>query len=309
MDLSNSKEWTENDLNDLIKNEVQESVSLDYKRCASLQKLQKNRDEISKDVSAFANSAGGIVVYGMEENGHIPTRVDSGYDPRDISKEWLEQVIQGNIRPRINDIHVNQIQLKSSKQKKVAYVVTIPQGGTAHQAADFRYYKRFNFESVPMYDHEVRDVMNRLKFPLITPLILKSRIPGAWDYILNITLINTGAMTARDIKFIFYWPAAWQFQQGGKIVQKIIRGRKTLPHGESEEKEVELMPVVNRIIFPDDEYPVSEVHGNDFMYSGIPELSGVGGHPKAFLVWKVYADDMPPQSGSVAIADIPIKPS
>jgi predicted HTH transcriptional regulator len=171
MDLSRSKEWTEDDLNELIRNQVQESVSLDYKRCASLQKLPKNKDEVSKDVSAFANSAGGIIVYGIEENGQVPTRLDSGYDPTDISKEWLEQVIQGNIRPRINDVHVNQVPLKISHPNKVAYVVTIPQDGTAHQAADFRYYKRFNFESVPMYDHEVKDVMNRLRFPLITPLI------------------------------------------------------------------------------------------------------------------------------------------
>lgn len=32
-------------------------------------------------------------------------------------------------------------------------------------AKDFRYYKRFNFQSVPMYDYEVRDVMNRADAP------------------------------------------------------------------------------------------------------------------------------------------------
>ena len=72
---------------------------------------------------------------------------------------------------------------------------------------------------------------------------------------------------------------------------------------------VELMPGVNSIIFPDDEYRMSECYGHDFMYSEIPELSGIGDCQKAFLVWKVYADDMPPQSKSIAIADIPIKPT
>jgi hypothetical protein len=31
----------------------------------------------------------------------------------------------------------------------------------AHQARDYRYYKRHNFNALPMEDYEVRDVMNR----------------------------------------------------------------------------------------------------------------------------------------------------
>lgn len=311
MELSNSRRWTEDDLDALIKNKVRESVSLDYKRCASLQKNDpKKHDEISKDVSAFANSGGGIIVYGVEEDGHIPTKIDSGYNPAEVTKEWLEQVIQGNIRPRINDLHINQVLLARLHKDRVAYVVSIPQGITAHQASDRRYYKRLNFKSEAMYDHEIRDVMNRLRFPLITPLISKTRIPGAWDYKLNITLTNTGAMCARDVKFIFYWPSAWKFQQGGKLVQRIIRRRITIPDHELETDDVELtMPGVDKVIFPEDEFRIAERYGHDFMYSENPALSGIGGSTKALLVWKIYADDMPPQSGSIGIPDIPIYPT
>jgi hypothetical protein len=49
----------------------------------------------------------------------------------------------------------------ASGPNDVAYVVEIPQSETAHPALDNRYYKRFNFESVPMADHEIRDVMHR----------------------------------------------------------------------------------------------------------------------------------------------------
>lgn len=86
MDLLNSRKWTEHDLDALIKNKVRESVNLDYKKCAALQKNDlKKHEEVSKDISAFANSDGGIIVYGMEEDGHIPTKIDSGYDPYVIS--------------------------------------------------------------------------------------------------------------------------------------------------------------------------------------------------------------------------------
>jgi len=53
----------------------------------------------------------------------------------------------------------------ASATNHVAYVVEIPKGTTAHQATDWRYYKRFNFISVPMEDYEIRDVMNRAVVP------------------------------------------------------------------------------------------------------------------------------------------------
>jgi hypothetical protein len=63
----------------------------------------------------------------------------------------------------------------------------------------------------------------RLKSPLITSLILKSRIPGAWNYILNITLINTGAMTiARDIKIIFIGRLHGNFNRVVKLYRKLF---------------------------------------------------------------------------------------
>src|SRR5262245_44592645 len=136
VDFARSFEWREADLLALIQEGVEENIGLDYKACASLQKRDAEKKEISKDVSAFANSAGGIIVYGMLEDGHRPTGLDAGYNPQDITKEWLEQVIQGNIRPRIHGIHINPIELSGARLGKFAYVVTIPQGTTAHQASD-----------------------------------------------------------------------------------------------------------------------------------------------------------------------------
>jgi predicted HTH transcriptional regulator len=85
--------WDETDIEKLINEPVPESLTLDYKRCAALDKRNpERRTELSKDVSAFANSAGGTLVYGVEENNHIPVRIDDGYDPADVTREWIEQV-------------------------------------------------------------------------------------------------------------------------------------------------------------------------------------------------------------------------
>jgi hypothetical protein len=158
--------WEEADILSLISNVLQESLTLDYKRCDSLQMTDSKKKEISKDVSAFANSAGGVIVYGVEEDKHIPTRIDVGFDPLAISKEWLEQVINSTIERRIEGVRIKEVTLSGPKAGKVIYVVSIPQSRRApHMAADNRYYKRFNFESVPMEDYEVRDVSRRLETP------------------------------------------------------------------------------------------------------------------------------------------------
>lgn len=57
--MKNPWDWEEEDIDLLIQNRVQESLTLDYKGCDSLDKNNPNRKkELSKDVSAFANSAG-----------------------------------------------------------------------------------------------------------------------------------------------------------------------------------------------------------------------------------------------------------
>ncbi len=162
----NAWDWDEQDLLDLIRLGVQEGLELDYKQCDALQRSDGRKNEISKDVSAFANSAGGVIVYGMKEDGHVPTKIDVGFDPNEISKEWLEQVINSRIQRRIDGVRVNQVPLLTTSPGKVAYVVFVPASIRApHQAADKRFYKRFNFESVPMEEYEIRDTANRSAVP------------------------------------------------------------------------------------------------------------------------------------------------
>jgi len=159
-------ESREQDILDLITNQVQEDLNLDYKGCDSLGRSDGKKREISKDVSAFANSAGGTIVYGVIEDKHLPVRIDVGFDPTDITREWLEQVINSNIRRRIDGVRINQVALNQTNPGKVIYVISIPQSVRApHMAADHRFYKRFNFESVPMEEYEVRDVARRSETP------------------------------------------------------------------------------------------------------------------------------------------------
>src|SRR5262245_2864051 len=94
------------DLKRLIAEEIQDSLTLDYKASAALGKDSKARDELCKDVSAFANSAGGQIIYGIEEKDRKPVRIDQGSD---VTREWIEQVIDSNVQPRLEEFIVTPI--------------------------------------------------------------------------------------------------------------------------------------------------------------------------------------------------------
>ena len=159
--------WSIERVQDLIKNQVQESSGLEYKSAESLGRGDRARIGITKDVSAFANAGGGVLIYGVAEyqqddKKHLPERIDP-VSCTEYSREWLEQIVN-EIRPKIQGIKIIPV-LVPPALDRVVYIVDIPQSATAHQAMDRRYYRRHNFSLSPMEDYEIRDVMGRLKYP------------------------------------------------------------------------------------------------------------------------------------------------
>lgn len=178
-----ARNWTESRLQNFIKSEIEESLTLEYKAAEALDRADFKKKEITKDVSAMANSAGGIIVYGIaedqrEDKRHLPGKI-TPVDRTRFPREWLEQIIQA-IRPRIDGIVIHSVKLESS-ENDAAYVVEIPQSNTAHQASDHRYYKRFNFQAVPMEDYEIRDVIFREQTPNIVLNFLIEITDSAMD--------------------------------------------------------------------------------------------------------------------------------
>ena len=73
-------EWTQDRIErEYIKAEVEEGLTLEYKAAAALEKSDRKKLEVSKDVSAMANSAGGRLMYGVKEydedrKRHLPEK-------------------------------------------------------------------------------------------------------------------------------------------------------------------------------------------------------------------------------------------
>lgn len=95
--------WTENDLRALIEQQSSETLQREYKKQFSIER-SADKKELCKDVSAFANSQGGIIIFGLEEaqvpeSGSIPIALNPISD-RSL-KERAQQLILDGIQPRL----------------------------------------------------------------------------------------------------------------------------------------------------------------------------------------------------------------
>jgi predicted HTH transcriptional regulator len=154
------EDYTLEDIQSLIDNQVEESIYLDFKESRALEKSDKKRYEIAKDVASFANSDGGIIIYGIKELDHKASEI-SYIDGAIYTKEWLEEVINSLIQRRIEGIRIYPVRENGDIQKSI-YIVKIPFSYNApHISKDNRYYKRYNFSSVPMEEYEVRQSYDR----------------------------------------------------------------------------------------------------------------------------------------------------
>ncbi len=141
------------DVQSLIENKIEESLTLEYKR-----ELDKNNNEIAKDISAFANTSGGTIIYGIDESGGVPTSIS--WIKAKNTKEKIENIILTNIQPRIKDVMINPI-LNPDTSSQAIFVVNVPESPDAPHMANHRYYRRYNFQSIPMEDYEVKDAIFR----------------------------------------------------------------------------------------------------------------------------------------------------
>jgi hypothetical protein len=289
MDASEQPAWTRDRIQKLIDDKIEEGPNLDYKASAALNRNDsKKMDQITKDVSAFANSAGGLVIYGVKEFGdnllnHLPEKIDP-VDGREYSREWLDQ-ITGQISPRISGLTITPVRV-GPESWHTCYVVEIPKSNTAHQARDLRYYRRYNFESVPMADYEIRDVMSRRDHP---NLEFKIQVHHTSNMTIKIMgrIWNRGSVLARHYRIRALIPTIIdraKLWEDGLIVQEEA-GMKFW--------RVSLGNPLSGPLFPGDDVIVGKE---------IPATSGGVPQPSAdFIVCALYADEMPAIKRNISV--------
>jgi hypothetical protein len=249
--------WNLQKIEELITSGIEENINLDYKGADALGKADGKKSEISKDVTAFANSGGGVIVYGLAEYNdatkkHLPEKINP-VNRIEFTKEWLEQIINSNISPKISGLIIHPITIGKIEDNNVVYVVEIPQSNTAHQAKDKRYYKRYNFESVAMEDYEVKDIINRTNKTDIE--IIFENYHGKEWFKKYAATDNTKITTQ-----------IWAYNKGNKVAQFL----QVFISGSKEASEFIIKPYVKtgqnfQLLFSNEEERKLTISDNDFI--------------------------------------------
>jgi|LSQX01.2.fsa_nt_gb hypothetical protein len=209
MSFYDKEEYNSEDILSLIENEIEESIHLDFKEADALGKSDSKRKEISKDVSAFANSDGGIIIYGIKEENHKAKSL-SFVDGNIFTKEWIEQIINSSIQRHIPDLLIIPVRFHQKIENSV-YIIKIPKSIEApHICKDKRFYKRFNFESVAMEEYEIRQLYDRkVKSSLILAGHNISKVESDDENIIKllfeVSIINNGDILESSYKTNVYF--------------------------------------------------------------------------------------------------------
>lgn len=201
---------TYEDLKKFKDQKIEESLNLDYKDIKSI----GNFDELTKDVFAFANSAGGLIILGINEkiknisdkNGKkIDIKIYPGkitWGEPSLTKEQLEHNFRGKIHPWVEDLKIVPIR-KSERSGYVVFLIDIPQSENPPHMALNRYYKRLNFMSIPMEHYEVADFFNRRRKPFLilrTEITKVENLNSEYKFTLRFYIQNNGKAAAKNTR-------------------------------------------------------------------------------------------------------------
>jgi hypothetical protein len=122
IDRADYDSLTEQDLQELVSGQVPEGLRLDYKLTA-YGNSDSDKREALKDLSALANTHGGHLVLGVEENAGVATALVgiTGLDP-DAEILRMEQIARTGLEPRISGLRMKAVPLASGNQVLVIRV-------------------------------------------------------------------------------------------------------------------------------------------------------------------------------------------
>jgi hypothetical protein len=149
-------------INSWVRTKTPESSFLDYKRDLNFGS-QKEKIELAKDISSFANSAGGCLIYGIDEQREgeksIPIPKEQyGILPIEGNVIDIENILTSIISPSLPDLTIRTITLEHEPDKVVYLLWHSKSWFAPHMVTGFkhtRYYKRGNFKAEPMQEHEI----------------------------------------------------------------------------------------------------------------------------------------------------------
>ncbi|MBN2527170.1 MAG: ATP-binding protein [Deltaproteobacteria bacterium] len=200
------------DIQQLIDDEERESVTLDYKQ-ADRRWNHTAKTKIARHISAFANSEGGILVFGVECDEQDKDRPVSikGLHPQNAVED-LDRIVTAAIRPEIKGWERKKI---SDDHRDVLLVYIPASDAGPHQSMKHKqYFHRSGAQSIAMEHYLVQRYFGRHFSPL-----------------LNIEVTAPGGLRAMYPKkdWTHYYPIQFVIRNNGKGNANGCSGHLVLP--------------------------------------------------------------------------------
>ena len=280
----------------LIDNSVRESDVLEYKG-AQRKFTDPERNEIAKDISAMANSGGGVIVYGVITDDNDKTRpiALNGLAVENI--ETFDRVRNSTIRPPVERV---QKKLIPRENPRVMVVYVPPSEDPPHQSlVDKKYYRRSGAESIPMEHDLVALHFGRRLGPILSVEFDSVTRPNNFsggvsnEAILRVLVHNNGKRVGRFMVVVLFFP-----DQGFVRQIREINGRATNIDRLHPGKQVRQYTDNIGVSHPGTRQSILElglVISDEFIRN----------HPDdPFVEWLVYSDNMSPRQGFVSLREI-----
>lgn len=278
------------------------------------------RDQLAKQLSAFANTGGGRVIYGLTNNGEVDeggvSRIVKG---RRTTKEWLEDLIPGLTDYEIVGVNVYEITGEKSdsaiQPDKALYVIDVPDSERApHQSKrDLKYYVRLGASSQPASHRLIEDIRNGARHPnvLITSAeiqigeaIRESTANTIYKVSLPTVLViaNRGRVKATNTCILMEYES--NLCSLGRFAPSVARRRAGT-------RASTILLELQHPVYPEME---TALH---FVWELRPELTVGAGSTLTWLLqganqspddlmisYRIFADSAPPNSGHIRLGDL-----
>jgi hypothetical protein len=272
-----------------------ESEGLEYKKASE---PFTDTNEISKDVSAFANSSGGVIIYGVSTDRQDKTKPALIEGVHAKNRETFDRVVNSRIQPPIPGLQIKMIPQDSPR----VMVVYVPQSdGAPHQnAGDHKYYRRAGIESLPMPHDLVALYFGRRSGPLLSlrfdPLNRlrdfggDPAISNPWE--IRVFMENSGKRVAKYVKAIVFMP-----------IEPVPHFKVTLG---THQRLDDLYPGQHALQFAENVgviYPGLSTHMFTFKLRVTHDYAE-NQLQDPFLRWQIFCDEMEAKEGVLSLADL-----
>ncbi len=278
-----------------------ESTYIEYKQA---DQRFSNTNEIGKDVSAFANSEGGIIFYGItchEDDRTKPNKI-SGLHHANI--ESLDRVINSHIHYPIKGIQKKLIPLHEPR----IMLLYVPQSDESpHQNGDGKYYIRLATESRAMPHYLVELHFGKRRKPKLSVIFEPLARPGQAEFRndlspsmrLNLSILNSGKALGKYVRAIFLFTNN-HYVHPIETTHTVYREYKILSNYSPNKKVWEFKN------HPDVIHPTTQQKIEPFRFQYHFDLvrDPDKEEDNPILEWEVYAEEMEPQKGKIILTTL-----